>query len=226
MPRTGEIGAEGDSLESKDLSKLRKQYSKSSLSVSSVSKDPFKQFDKWMLEMLRSGFYEPNAMTLATASKQGKPSVRVVLLKGIDNNGFLFFTNYKSKKGKEIEENPYGSLLFYWDKLERQVRIDGKIEKVTKEESESYFKTRPYKSRLGAWASKQSTVIESRSVIVKEFLKFMVKFRNHVPLPDYWGGYRLVPESFEFWQGRPNRLHDRINYTKTKKQWKIERLSP
>jgi len=226
MLRTGEIGAEGDKLESKDLSNLRKQYSKSSLSVSSVSKDPFKQFDKWMLEMLRSGFYEPNAMTLATASKQGKPSLRVVLLKGIDNNGFLFFTNYKSKKGKEIEENPYGSLLFYWDKLERQVRIDGKIEKVTKEESEAYFKTRPYKSRLGAWASKQSTVIESRSVIVKEFLKYMVKFRNHVPLPDYWGGYRLVPESFEFWQGRPNRLHDRITYTKLKKQWKIERLSP
>jgi len=226
MPRTGEIGAEDHSLESKDLSNLRKQYSKSSLSVSSVSKDPFKQFDKWMLEMLRSGFYEPNAMTLATASKQGKPSVRVVLLKGIDNNGFLFFTNYKSKKGKEIEENPFGSLLFYWDKLERQVRIEGKIEKVTKEESEAYFKTRPYKSRLGAWASKQSTVIESRSVIVKEFLKFMVKFRNHVPLPDYWGGYRLVPESFEFWQGRPNRLHDRITFTKLKKQWKIERLSP
>lgn len=226
MPRSKEIGTESYSPDSKDLSKLRKQYSKSSLSVSSVGKDPFKQFDKWMLEMLRSGFYEPNAMTLATANKQGKPSVRVVLLKGIDNNGFLFFTNYKSKKGKEIEQNPYGSLLFYWDKLERQVRIDGKIEKVTKEESEAYFKTRPYKSRLGAWASKQSTVIESRSVIVKEFLKYMVKFRNQVPLPDYWGGYRLVPESFEFWQGRPNRLHDRISYTKLKNGWKIERLSP
>lgn len=226
MPRSGEIGAEGNTPESKDLSKLRKQYSKSSLSVSSVNKDPFKQFDKWMLEVLRSGFYEPNAMTIATADKNGKPSARVVLLKGIDSTGFLFFTNYKSKKGKDIEQNPYGSLLFYWDKLERQVRIDGKLEKVSKEESEAYFNTRPYKSRLGAWASKQSTVIESRSVIVKEFLKYMVKFRNHVPLPDYWGGYRLVPESFEFWQGRPNRLHDRINYSKLKKGWKIERLSP
>jgi pyridoxamine 5'-phosphate oxidase len=226
MPPSGEIDSLGNTPESKDLSKLRKQYSKSSLSVSSVNKDPFKQFDKWMLEVLRSGFYEPNAMTIATADKNGKPSARVVLLKGIDNTGFLFFTNYKSEKGKDIEQNPYGSLLFYWDKLERQVRIDGKLEKVSKEESEAYFNTRPYKSRLGAWASKQSTVIESRSVIVKEFLKYMVKFRNHVPLPDYWGGYRLIPDSFEFWQGRPNRLHDRIRYTKLKKQWKIERLSP
>lgn len=226
MPRTQSSNTASGSSESKDLSKLRKQYSKSSLSVSSVNKDPFKQFDKWMLEMLRSGFYEPNAMTIATADKNGKPSARVVLLKGIDSDGFLFFTNYKSKKGKDIEQNPYGSLLFYWDKLERQVRIDGKLEKVSKEESEVYFNTRPYKSRLGAWASKQSTVIESRSVIVKEFLKYMVKFRNHVPLPDYWGGYRLVPESFEFWQGRPNRLHDRICYNKLKKGWKIERLSP
>lgn len=210
----------------KDIQNLRRQYSKSSLSLSSVSKDPFSQFEKWFEEVLSSGFLEPNAMTLATASGSGKPSARVLLLKGIDENGFIFYTNYKSKKGKDIEENPFGSILFYWDKLERQIRIEGSIEKVTKQESEEYFNTRPYKSRVGAWASKQSTVIENRSVIVKEFLKYMVKFRTHVPLPEVWGGYRLKPESFEFWQGRQNRLHDRIRYTLLKKGWKIERLAP
>jgi pyridoxamine 5'-phosphate oxidase len=213
-------------MDEKDIQNLRKQYSRSSLSAGSVNKDPFKQFEKWFREVLKSGFYEPNAMTLATASKDGVPTARVVLLKGFDEKGFMFFSNYKSRKGKDIEQNPYGSLLFYWDKLERQVRIEGKIEKATKEESEAYFITRPYKSRLGAWASNQSSVIEDRSFIVKEFLKYMVKFRNHVPLPPAWGGYRLVPGSFEFWQGRPNRLHDRIRYSRQKKVWKIERLAP
>lgn len=210
----------------KELQNLRRQYSKSTLSTSSASKDPFKQFDKWFSEVLNSGFLEPNAMTLATADKNGKPSARIVLLKGVDEKGFIFYTNYKSKKGNDLENNPFASLLFYWDKLERQIRIEGRTEKVTKEESDAYFQTRPYKSRIGAWASKQSTVIESRNVIVKEFLKYMVKYRNHVPLPDVWGGYRLIPESFEFWQGRPNRLHDRIKYTLTKKGWKAERLAP
>ncbi len=213
-------------MDEKDIQNLRRQFSKSTLSINSVSKDPFKQFEKWFQEVLNSGFLEPNAMTLATSSKSGKPSARVVLLKGIHDNSFVFFTNYKSKKGKDIEENPFGSLLFYWDKLERQVRIDGTIEKISKAESEEYFNTRPYKSRIGAWASKQSTVIAHRSVIVKEFLKYMVKFKNHVPLPDVWGGYRLIPDSFEFWQGRPNRLHDRIRYKILKSGWKIERLAP
>lgn len=213
-------------MDDKDIQNLRRQYSKSTLSVSSVSKDPFKQFEKWFQDVLNSGFLEPNAMTLATASKTGKPSARIVLLKGIHDDGFVFYTNYKSKKGKDIEDNPYGSLLFYWDRLERQVRIEGKIEKVTKQESEEYFNTRPYKSRVGAWASKQSTVIESRSAIVREFLKYMMKFKSHVPLPDVWGGYRLIPDSFEFWQGRPNRLHDRVRFTKNKSGWKIERLAP
>lgn len=210
----------------KELQNLRRQYSKSTLSTSSVSKDPFKQFDKWFSEVLNSGFLEPNAMTIATADKNGKPSARIVLLKGVDEKGFIFYTNYKSKKGNDLEGNPFASLLFYWDKLERQIRIEGRTEKVTKEESDAYFQTRPYKSRIGAWASKQSTVIDSRNVIVKEFLKYMVKYRNHVPLPEIWGGYRLIPESFEFWQGRPNRLHDRIKYTLTKKGWKTERLAP
>jgi len=213
-------------MDDKDIQNLRRQYSKSTLSVSSVSKDPFKQFEKWFQDVLNSGFLEPNAMTLATASKAGKPSARVVLLKGIHDGGFVFYTNYKSKKGKDIEDNPYGSILFYWDRLERQVRIEGKIEKVSQQESEEYFNTRPYKSRVGAWASKQSTVIESRSAIVKEFLKYMMKFKTHVPLPDVWGGYRLIPDSFEFWQGRPNRLHDRVRFTKNKGGWKIERLAP
>lgn len=213
-------------MDDKEIQNLRRQYSKSTLSASSVSKDPFKQFEKWFQDVLKSGFLEPNAMTLATATKAGKPSARIVLLKGIHDNGFVFYTNYKSKKGKEIEENPYGSLLFYWDKLERQIRIEGTIEKVSQKESEEYFNTRPYKSRVGAWASKQSSVIESRSAIVKEFLKYMMKFKNHVPLPDVWGGYRLIPDSFEFWQGRPNRLHDRVRYSKNKSSWKIERLAP
>ena len=213
-------------MDDKDIQNLRRQYSKSTLSVSSVSKDPFKQFEKWFQDVLNSGFLEPNAMTLATASKAGKPSARVVLLKGIHDGGFVFYTNYKSKKGKDIEDNPYGSILFYWDRLERQVRIEGKIQKVSQQESEEYFNTRPYKSRVGAWASKQSTVIESRSAIVREFLKFMMKFKSHVPLPDVWGGYRLIPDSFEFWQGRPNRLHDRVRFTKNKSVWKIERLAP
>lgn len=213
-------------MDDKEIQNLRRQYSKSTLSVSSVSKDPFKQFEKWFQDVMNSGFLEPNAMTLATASKTGKPSARVVLLKGVHDNGFVFYTNYRSKKGKDIEENPYGCLLFYWDKLERQIRIEGKIEKVSQEESEKYFNTRPYKSRVGAWASKQSTVIESRSAIVKEFLKYMMKFKTHVPLPDVWGGYSLTPDAFEFWQGRPNRLHDRIRYSKSKDAWKIERLAP
>lgn len=210
----------------KEIQELRRQYTKSTLSVKNVNKDPFKQFEKWFAEVINSGFLEPNAMTVATATRQGRPSARVVLLKGFDNRGFVFYTNYKSKKGKELEENPFACLLFFWDKLERQVRIEGKVEKVSEQESTDYFKTRPYKSRVGAWASKQSSVIEDRSVIVSEFLKYMVKFRTDVPLPPVWGGYRLIPESFEFWQGRPNRLHDRIRFTLAKKIWKIERLAP
>ena len=211
---------------SEELRNLRKQYTKKKLSASSVSSDPFKQFTKWFDETLKSGFLEPNAMTLATSTKDGIPSVRVVLLKGFDDNGFVFYSNYKSKKGKELEANPRASILFYWDSLERQIRIDGTVEKVTKKESEDYFASRPFKSRVGAWASNQSSVIENRSVIVKEFLKYLVKFGNDVPLPPTWGGYRLIPSSFEFWQGRPNRLHDRIRYTKQKSGWKIERLAP
>jgi pyridoxamine 5'-phosphate oxidase len=209
-----------------DISSLRRQYTKKSLSASSVSADPFKQFTKWFDEALKSGFLEPNGMTLATSTKDGIPSARVVLLKGYDEKGFVFYSNYKSRKGKELEANPNACLLFYWDKLERQIRIDGKVEKASKEESETYFKSRPFKSRVGAWASNQSSVIAGRTVIMKEFLKYLVKFGSNVPLPPTWGGYRLIPSAFEFWQGRPNRLHDRIRYCKLKSGWKIERLAP
>src|SRR4030095_6153576 len=213
-------------IDRKQLENLRRQYTKEKLSIEDVNPDPILQFEKWFSVSMKFEFVDPSAMTLATATKEGKPSARVFLLKGFDERGFVFYTNYKSRKGKEIEQNPFGCLLFYWDKLDRQVRIDGSIEKVSKEESEKYFSTRPFKSRLGAWASNQSSVIESRSVIVKEFIKYFAKYGTNVPLPPFWGGYRLIPNEFEFWQGRLNRLHDRIHYTKQKKDWKIERLAP
>jgi pyridoxamine 5'-phosphate oxidase len=209
-----------------DISKLRLQYKKKSLTESSIDKDPFKQFTKWFDQSLKADFVLPNAMALATATKEGKPSVRMVLLKEFDEKGFVFFTNYTSNKAKDLNSNPQASILFYWESLERQVRVDGTVEKITKQESEAYFKTRPIKSRVGAWASNQSSVIDSRTVIVKEFLKYLMKFGKNVPLPPTWGGYRLIPNAFEFWQGRPNRLHDRIRFTKQKSGWIIERLAP
>ncbi len=210
----------------KELKSIRRQYTKDALTEGSISKNPFAQFKKWFSKTLKSGFFHPNAMTLATASKNGKPSARIVLLKGFDENGFIFYTNYTSRKAKELDANPYASLLFYWDKLERQVRIEGKIRKVTKKESEQYFSSRPFNSRIGAWASDQSSVIKNRSVLVNNFSKYLAKFKNEVPLPSHWGGYRLIPSSFEFWQGRANRLHDRIRYTRQKNGWRIERLAP
>ncbi len=211
------------------LTRFKHNYKKAHtrLSESSVKKDPISQFRIWFLDASKSGFIDYTAMTLATATKEGKPSARVVLLKKFDENGFEFFTNYESRKGNEMKSNPHAALLFYWDKLERQVRIEGSIEKVSHKESEDYFSTRPFKSRLGAWASHQSSVIESRSFIVKEFIKYFMKYGSkNIPLPPYWGGYRLIPDAFEFWQGRPNRLHDRIVYTKKKDGWLIKRLAP
>jgi pyridoxamine 5'-phosphate oxidase len=196
------------------------------LSEKNVSPDPVKQFSKWYSEIQAEDYPEPTAVTLATASKSGIPSARVVLLKHYDENGYIFYTNYQSRKGRELAENPNACLLFYWDKFARQVRIEGVVRKCTQKESEEYFRTRPFKSRLGVWASHQSSVIENRTVIVKEFLKYFMKFGRNVPLPSYWGGYILTPEYFEFWQGRPNRLHDRIAYKKQKSGWKIFRLAP
>ncbi len=196
------------------------------LKKSSVDKNPFKQFTKWYNVVLYSGIKEPSAMTLSTASKEGVPSSRTVLLKGYDETGFLFFTNYESRKGRELIQNPVAELLFYWMNLDRQVRIFGKVEKTRKEESEKYFITRPLQSRIGAWASKQSEIISNREYLEKRFAEFEEKFKDDIPLPSNWGGFRLIPQRFEFWQGRVSRLHDRICYIKKKNEWEIVRLSP
>ena len=196
------------------------------LKKSTVDKNPIKQFTGWYNKILQSGTKEPTAMILATASKDGIPSVRTVLLKGYDENGFLFFTNYESRKGKELTENPVAELLFYWMDLQRQVRISGKVEKISKQESENYFKTRPLESKIGAWASKQSEVIPDREYLEKQFSEYEKKFKDNVPLPSNWGGFRLIPECFEFWQGRESRLHDRICYIKKNNVWEIVRVAP
>jgi pyridoxamine 5'-phosphate oxidase len=195
------------------------------LKKSTVDKNPFKQFETWYGEVLNSDIKEPTAVTLATSSKDGTPSARTVLLKGFDEDGFVFFTNYESRKGKNLIENPVGELLFYWMDLQRQVRISGRVEKTSREESEEYFKTRPIKSRIGAWASKQSSIIPNREHLEKQFAEFEKKFGDDVPLPPHWGGFRLIPEQFEFWQGRESRLHDRICYKKKDGVWEIVRLA-
>jgi pyridoxamine 5'-phosphate oxidase len=196
------------------------------LKKSTVDRNPFKQFKAWYGEVLNSDIKEPTAVTLATSSKDGTPSARTVLLKGFDEDGFVFFTNYESRKGKNLIENPVGELLFYWMDLQRQVRISGRVEKTSREESEEYFKTRPIKSRIGAWASKQSSIIPNREHLEKQFAEFEKKFGDDVPPPPHWGGFRLIPEQFEFWQGRESRLHDRICYKKKDGVWEIVRLAP
>jgi pyridoxamine 5'-phosphate oxidase len=198
-----------------------------SLSEKNISADPFDQFNTWFQAVIDARVSQPHAMTLATASADGKPSARMVLLKGVDGAAFSFYTNYGSTKGKELAENPQAALLFYWPKLERQVRIEGTVEKLTREESQEYFDSRPRNSRIGAWASRQSDVIKSRPFLDAQFQKYKQQFRNTgVPLPDFWGGYRLVPCRIEFWQNRPNRLHDRISYVRHGNSWNISRLSP
>lgn len=209
------------------IQSLRKDYTQGRFDEKTAKDDPFEQFSEWFEQVLKSDFIEPTAMVLSTVDKNGIPSSRVVLLKKFDNSGFVFFTNYESKKGNDIEENPNVSLLFYWDKLERQVRIVGKAEKISKEESEEYFRTRPYLSRIGAWASKQSSPLKSRFTLMREVAKLTIKFPKEVPLPPHWGGYRIVPYYFEFWQGRPSRLHDRIAYIlQANGTWTKQRLYP
>jgi pyridoxamine 5'-phosphate oxidase len=206
---------------------LRIDYSLGTLTESAVLADPIAQFQRWFDEALAAGIPEANAMTLATADKSGAPSARVVLLKWIDSRGFSFFTNYDSRKGRELARNPRAALCFYWQPLERQVRIEGAVEKTSREESEAYFRTRPLEAQIGAWVSRQSEVIESRDELERRQAEVAARFAGApVPLPDFWGGYRVVPESVEFWQGRPGRLHDRLRYERSAGAWVIRRLSP
>jgi pyridoxamine 5'-phosphate oxidase len=214
-------------IDKKIIQDLRRNYKLKSLDRKEVNEDPFEQFSAWFEEALNSHLPEPNAMILATSTKEGKPSIRTLLLKGFDENGFTFYTNYESRKGKELCENNNASILFFWPELERQIRLEGITEKISKEESEKYYRTRPFKSKVGAWASAQSSVIENRFVIIKKFFKYLIKFHStEIPLPPFWGGYILKPDNFEFWQGRANRLHDRVRYRKADNGWIIERLSP
>lgn len=198
------------------------------LSEASVDPDPIKQFARWFGDASAAGLKLPNAMTLATATPDGVPSARVVLLKEFDENGFVFYTNYDSQKGRELELNPHAALCFYWTELDRQVRIRGRVTKTTREESSDYFHTRPVDSQLGAWASRQSSVIASRDVLEEKMRELVREYEGgEVPLPPYWGGYRLAPDVIEFWQNRPSRLHDRLRYTRQPDgAWLIERLSP
>jgi len=209
------------------ISSIRKDYQLQSLDLSDVAETPVLQFDKWWKEAVSSSIDEVNAMTLATVNADGKPSARIVLLKGFDDSGFVFFTNYLSHKGKSISQHPYVSLVFFWKELERQVRIEGSCIQVSESESDEYFLSRPVGSRLGAWASPQSTVISSRSMLDQNLDEVTAKYANGIiPRPAHWGGYRVVPEMVEFWQGRPSRLHDRIRYRKDEHQWLIDRLAP
>lgn len=210
------------------LADLRQEYSRESLTERDVDTDPFRQFAKWFEQAQKSGLVEPNAMTLATATADGAPSARMVLLKGMSADGFVFFTDYRSRKGAELAENPQAALCFWWDVLQRQVRVEGTVSRVSVDESIEYFRTRPRGSQVGAWASLQSGVLAARDALEREVLRFMERFPEgtEVPLPHHWGGFRLVPDSIEFWQGRSSRLHDRISYTRADAAWTIRRLSP
>ena len=209
------------------IADIRKDYKLKTLLEADVSKDPFEQFSNWWNEAVESQIEEVNAMTLATCNLQGMPSARIVLLKGFSPEGFTFFTNYQSHKGKELLENPNAALVFFWKELERQIRIEGTVEKVSEEISEEYFMTRPKASQIGAWSSPQSHVIESRKIIEENVEKFAVQFEKEpMTKPPSWGGYIVKPERVEFWQGRRSRLHDRILYSNKNGVWTIERLAP
>ncbi|OWS71055.1 pyridoxamine 5'-phosphate oxidase [Polynucleobacter campilacus] len=208
------------------IAKLRKNYTFGQLSETDVPGNPLPLFKLWFDQAVRAECPEPNSMTLATADKAGNPSARIVLLKGADENGFSFFTNYESQKGKDLAVRPQAALLFHWHELERQIRIQGVVERVSAVESDEYFHSRPSASRIGAWASPQSSVIPNREFLEEAEKQFKAEFGDTPPRPEYWGGYRLRPTEMEFWQGRPSRLHDRIHYKLDGSTWQVNRLAP
>jgi pyridoxamine 5'-phosphate oxidase len=210
------------------LASIRREYSLRNLTKDSVNESPVKEFRKWLDEAIRARVFEPTAMTLATAGSDGSPSARIILLKDVSEKGLTFFTNFESRKGKQLSENPRAAIVFYWPELERQVRFEGKVEKLSDSDSDEYFASRPEGSKAGAWASRQSNIISSRKVLESEVLRIISHFRNKsIPRPPYWGGYYLDPVLAEFWQGRPDRLNDRIQYILNKEnRWEISRLSP
>lgn len=211
------------------IADLRQNYTRAGLSEADLNCDPIEQFNVWFQQALDADLLEPNAMTLATATPDGKPTARIVLLKGVSSRGFVFYTNYESQKGQQLIANPYAALVFLWDKLERQIRIEGRVAKLATEESAEYFHSRPKASQLGAWASDQSRVIPSREVLEEKLSELQERYSDDatIPLPHHWGGFRVIPSRIEFWQGRPSRLHDRLVYElQTNGKWQIERLSP
>jgi pyridoxamine 5'-phosphate oxidase len=211
-----------------DLTGMRNEYAAHGLRRADLHSDPLQQFGAWFAAALAADIRDVNAMSLATASPDGKPSVRIVLLKGFDERGFAFFTNYDSEKSRQLEANPQAALVFYWVQLERQIRITGSVQRTSREDSAAYFHSRPIGSQLGAWVSKQSEVIDARQVLDARLTEMTERFENgDIPLPPHWGGYRVQPDMFEFWQGRPNRLHDRFRYSRQADgTWLIDRLAP
>lgn len=212
----------------KDIAHIRKDYTKTSLDVKSVSKDPIQQFDHWFKEAVTAEVPEPNAMTLATVNAEGRPSTRVVLLKGVENGKFVFFTNFQSNKGQELDQNPACSLTFWWPELERQICLEGVASRIDAKRSEEYFQSRPRGSQIGAWASPQSSMINDRSILEERVKQMEEKFKGleKLPKPHQWGGFEIDPLMIEFWQGRPSRLHDRILFTKVDGVWRVDRLAP
>jgi pyridoxamine 5'-phosphate oxidase len=208
------------------LAELRKSYERAELSEEASRADPLRQFDQWLTEAISAEIPEPNAMTLATVASDLRPSTRVVLIKSYDEGGIVWYTNYESRKGQELAGNPYAALQFHWVELERVVRIEGRVEKTTAQESDAYYATRPLDSRIGAWASPQSQVIASRTVLVANAARYGAQYLLNPPRPPHWGGYRLVPDQWQFWQGRKSRLHDRLRYTLEGRSWLRERLAP
>ncbi len=215
--------------EKHDLAAMRRDYTRAALDESEVARNPFDQFERWLNEAINAGCPEPTAMSLATVDGSGaaaRPSSRIVLLKGMEGGGPVFFTNYDSRKGRELAANPHAALLFHWSEMEREVRIEGRIEKISAAESDAYYATRPVKARIGAWASPQSETIASRETLERRFMDADARHGTNPARPPHWGGYRMAPAAFEFWQGRPDRLHDRITFARDGDGWRVARLAP